>query len=364
MTALTLLGGLVMALLLYTYAGYPLAVALWARLRPRPVNARREHQPSVSILLSVVNGAEHLPAKLESLFALDYPSERLEILICSDGSTDETLSIAERAARRDPRVFVASNPHRLGKPTSLNRLLGHARHDVLVLTDVRQPLSTDAVSELVAPLADPSVGCVSGNLVLDGETGAGAYWRYERFIRGSEARLGRMVGVSGALYAVRRGDFPRLPPNVILDDMYVPLHVASKGKSVVLADLARAYDHAQDDEREFTRKVRTLAGNFQLLRLMPELLSPRSPTWLPLVSHKLLRLLCPWALLLLLGVSVALPVPLWRVLLGAQLAFYLLALLGPRAGRLGALARTFVVLNAAAMVGLWRYARGRQLVTW
>lgn len=373
--SLSLLGLGLIALVSYTYLGYPLWVALWARLFPRAIEPRSGYQPSVSVLMAVMNGAEFLPRKLESLYALDYPPDLVEILICSDGSSDDTLAIAREAAKRDPRIRVFENPERLGKPSALNRLRDAAEHEVLLLTDVRQQLSPNAIRALVAPLSDPSVGCASGNLVLDGPGGAGTYWRYERFIRGSEGRLGRMVGVSGALYAVRRRDFPRLPPEVILDDVYVPLSISLEGKSVTFVDAAQAFDRALDDEHEFSRKVRTLAGNYQLLTLMPRLLSPTTQPWFALFSHKLLRLLCPWALVLLLISSLllaALPSPVmppdwvafWRAMALAQTVFYLSALLGSRAGRFGSLARTFVVLNAAAVVGLWRFARGRQAVTW
>lgn len=369
------LGVGLIALIAYTYLGYPLWIALWSRLFPRAVSGHGDYQPSVSVLIAVMNGAEHLPRKLASLRALDYPPELVEILICSDGSTDDTFALAQQAAEESPRIHAFQNPTRMGKPSALNRLRRAASGDVLVLTDVRQLISPNAVRALVSPLADPSVGCVSGNLVIHGSGGPGAYWRYERFIRGAEGRLGLMVGVSGALYALRRVDFPSLPPQVILDDMYVPLSVALSGKSVILADGARAFDRAFDDKREFARKVRTLAGNYQLLLLMPRLLAPTSRTWFSLFSHKLLRLLCPWALLTLQALSLVLALDpastlsvtaldFWRAMLLGQIAFYTLALLGARAGKTGALARTFVVLNAAAMVGLWRFARGRQAVTW
>ncbi|MFO0571986.1 MAG: glycosyltransferase family 2 protein [Polyangiaceae bacterium] len=375
MTALALAVLCLLSIVLYTYAGYPLGVALLARLFPRRSRCEPGYEPSVSVLLSVANGGEYLTKKLESLLDLDYPAERLEILVYSDGSTDETATILEDMARRHPRIEAHVCHERAGKPTAQNRLAARARNEVLVLTDVRQPLSRDAIRELVAPLSDPTVGCVSGNLVLEGDTGAGAYWRYERFIRTSEGRLGRLVGVSGALYAVRRSDFPELPAEVILDDMYVPLEIALSGKRVVFADGARAFDRALEDEREFPRKVRTLAGNYQLLRLLPRLLSPSNRSFFTLVSHKLLRLFCPWALASVFVASAVLALApeaelgsgarlAWRGFFFAQLAFYVLALIGPRAGRGGALARTFVVLNAAAVVGLARYLKGGQAVTW
>jgi hypothetical protein len=185
-----------------------------------------------------------------------------------------------------------------------------------------------------------------------------------------------MTGVSGSLYAIRRSDFPELPENVILDDMFVPLRLALEKKRIILAERAEAHDEAFEDEREFHRKVRTLAGNYQLVALLPSLLVPgRNPTWFQIVSHKLLRLICPWALLLLFAISLeiallpdgklgALELAFWRTLALGQALFYALAALGARAGRVAALARTFVVLNAAAVVGLWRFARGAQPVTW
>jgi poly-beta-1,6-N-acetyl-D-glucosamine synthase len=358
----------------YTYAGYPLLVAAWARIAPRPVHASTGFEPSVSICMAVHDGERFLRAKLESLLALDYPPEKLEFLLCSDGSTDDTEALARSLAASDPRVTVLASERRLGKPTALNALWRQARGDVLIMTDVRQPLSRDAVRELVQPLADSSVGCVSGALVLAGDTGASAYWRYELFIRGSEARLGGMVGVSGSLYAVRRRDLGELPLDLLLDDMWVPLSVARLDKRIVLAERALAFDQATDDEREFSRKVRTLAGNYQLIAKLPWLLVPGlNPVWFQLVSHKLCRLGCPFALAVLFATTTALafdatlsPAELfvWRGLWLAQAFCYVVALLGSHAGRIGSLARTFVVLNAAALVGLWRFVRGTQAVTW
>ncbi len=367
---MTLFAISLIAVVLYTYVGYPLLVALAARLASRQSPQPEKYEPSVTVCVAVHDGAAHLAAKLESLLTLDYPKNKLQLLVYSDGSTDESADIV----RRYKGVILIESSRWLGKPTAVNRLHHAARGEVLVLTDARQPLSPDSVRALVRRLADPNVGCVSGNLVLAGNSGAGVYWRYERFIRGAEGRLGNMVGVSGALYAVRKSDIPELPTDVILDDMYVPLSIALTGKKIVFEDAARAFDEAADDEREFARKVRTLAGNYQLVSLMPRLLLPwKNRAWLPMMSHKLARLACPWALVGLLAASVILalspglpPLALgfWRALVVAQLAFYALAALGPSAGRAGRVARTFVVLNAAAVVGLWRFVRGAQTVTW
>lgn len=368
---------LAVAVLVYTYFGYPVVIGVLARLWP----ARREEDPSylptVTACIPVYNAASYLPAKVESLFALDYPSDKLEVLLYSDGSTDDTVLVAQKLAERDPRVKVIVSEARRGKPIGVNTMLGVATGEVLLMTDVRQPLVSGALRALVRLLADPKAGCVSGNLVLKGSAGSGAYWRYENWIRLQEGRFRSMVGVTGPIYAIRRADMGQLPEGVILDDMWVPMRLRLEGREILFAQDAIAYDDAFGDEREFGRKVRTLAGNYQLFSLLPALLVPfRNPSWFEVFSHKLLRLVCPWALVALLITSTVAWIGAeasgdasWalyaaRALFGGQVAFYLLAALGGAAGKLGALARTFVVLNAAAVVGLWRFVRGSQKVTW
>jgi poly-beta-1,6-N-acetyl-D-glucosamine synthase len=363
-----------LAVLGYTYFGYPLLMALRSRGKRAAPSETPDWEPMVSVLMSVHDAADRIQLKLENLLALDWPRDRIEFLIYSDGSSDGTDEIVLRYAARDSRIrFLRGERH--GKPTALNRLHKLASGSVLLLTDVRPLLDPGALRELVHLLSDPKVGCVSGNLILDGDTGAGAYWRYEKLIRASEGKAGSLVGVTGAVYAIRRQDFPELPADLILDDMWVPLTVALRtGRRSIFSERARAYDQAFDDDREFERKVRTLAGNYQLVHKLPSLLNPlANPLWFEVVSHKLLRLVCPWAMLVLLiasGIAASAPgasqperVALVSLFAG-QLAFYALAALGPLGGRGARLARSFVVLNAAAVVGLWRFARGSQRVTW
>lgn len=368
---------LAVAVLVYTYFGYPIVIGILARLRPAQRKEDPGYVPTVTACIPVYNAAPYLPAKVESLLALDYPKDKLEVLLFSDGSTDDTVLVARQLAERDPRVKVIVSEARCGKPIGVNKMLGVATGEVLLMTDIRQPLVPGALRALVRLLADPNAGCVSGNLVLKGSAGSGAYWRYENWIRLQEGRFRSMVGVTGPIYAIRRADMSQLPEGVILDDMWVPMRLRLEGRSILFAPDAIAYDDAFGDEREFGRKVRTLAGNYQLFSLLPALLVPfRNPSWFEIFSHKLLRLVCPWALVALLITSTV----AWmgaemsgdaswtlyaaRALFGGQVAFYLLAALGGAAGKLGALARTFVVLNAAAVVGLWRYLRGSQKVTW
>ena len=360
-----------LGVLLYTYVGYPALLVLWAKLAPRSVGGEDGYEPSVSVCLAVHNGARYIGAKIQNLQELEYPREKLEILVYSDGSTDATTAIVADAASSDERIRLMVGTERCGKPTALNRLRAAATGEVLLMCDVRQPFGRGALRALLLGLSDPSVGCSSGSLVQLGSTGASAYGRYEHAIRGSESRVGSMVGVAGSIYAIRRADMPNVPSDVLLDDMFVPLRVAlSQRKRIVLASGADAYDEACDDAREFPRKVRTLAGNYQLIELMPRLLVPIvNPVWFQLASHKLLRLACPWALVALFASSASLAFsdgagPVWQALFLAQAVFYALSALGSVAGRFGTIARTFVVLNAAAVVGLWRFVRRTQAVTW
>ena len=202
--------------------------------------------------------------------------------------------------------------------------------------------------------------------MLVGKSGAGAYWHYEKWLRRSEGRFRSVVGVSGSIYALRRSDMQPLANDLILDDLWVPMRLRLQGRRILFEETALAFDEAFEDQREFGRKVRTLAGNYQLFARMPAILVPwLNPSFFEVMSHKVLRLLCPWALILLAGVTLfGIQEPLLMMLALGQGIFYAAALAGKRAGRLGSLARTFVVLNAAAVVGLYRYLAAAQKVTW
>jgi cellulose synthase/poly-beta-1,6-N-acetylglucosamine synthase-like glycosyltransferase len=169
---------------IYTYIGYPLLAAAWARLAPFAFLPQGDFEPTVSVCLAVYNGERHLAEKMLNLQSLDYPASKLQFLVFSDGSTDATGRVLSELAAKDPRIQFLCSDERLGKPTALNQLLRLATGDVLFLCDVRQVIGQDALRALLRPLSDPSVGCVSGCLVLAGDTGAGVYWRYERLIRG------------------------------------------------------------------------------------------------------------------------------------------------------------------------------------
>lgn len=358
------------AFLAYTYFGYPALLVLLARRWPWRPEPDARWEPTVSICVAAYNCEPYIDAKLGSLAALDYPAEKMEILVYSDGCTDGTDGVVSGWSERDARVRLLRCEVRKGKPTGLNRMREEALGEVLVITDARQLVDRGSLRALLRLLSAPGVGCVTGNLVLEGAAGSGMYWRYENWIRKQESRLGSVTGMTGPLSALRKIDLGLLPTDLILDDLWIPMQLRLRRLRVLLAEDAIARDRAFSDEREFSRKVRTLAGNYQLFWWMPRLLLPVvNPSWFETISHKVARLICPWLLVTLpvvcvLGTATGQPGHRVGALLGAQIAFYVAALFGSRVGRAGSLARTFVVLNAAAVAGLWRFITGTQRVTW
>jgi cellulose synthase/poly-beta-1,6-N-acetylglucosamine synthase-like glycosyltransferase len=353
----------------WAYAGYPLICAVRARLRGRPMRRDPAYRPRVSIVIAAFREAKTITAKLESLAKQTYPAELLEVIVACDGSDDGTPQVARAAGETHlpGRVQVLPLAERRGKPTALNAAVQASSGEVLVLTDARQPLSPETVAVLVEDLGDPNVGAVGGELVLGGDAPAGAYWKYEALIRSWEGASGSTVGVSGALYAMRRALWQPMPEETILDDVLQPMRVRLAGKRVGFEPRARAYDTAAESKREFQRKVRTLSGNFQLLLLEPAVLSPiANPSWFDFVSHKLCRLFVPYALVIALVSALLLPSPWALVLGGGQLAGYGLAALRAVGVRLplSGLAETFVVLNAAAVIGLGRFVRSGRKLPW
>mgnify|MGYP001099897814 CR=1 FL=1 len=360
-------------LIVYTYFGYPLLVAVAARLRPRPV-ARATHEPTVSVVVAAWNEAANLPARIANLLEQDYPSDRLEIIVVSDGSTDETAGVLERIAGESPRVRPLLLEHNGGKAVALNAGIAAATGELIVFADARQTFAPDAIRRLAENCADPRVGSASGELVLRPAQGGvaanvGLYWRYEKWIRRNEATIGSMLGATGAIYAIRRELYRPLPPGTLLDDFLTPMRIVLTGHRAVFDGRAIAEDLVSTRaSQEFRRKVRTLAGNFQAVAFEPALLLPwRNPaTWFQLWSHKLLRLAVPWALVVMLIASAAAPGLPYRVFAGLQLLFYAMALVGLMAERAGrsirlkpvALAYTFTTLNIAAAAGLFVWARG------
>jgi cellulose synthase/poly-beta-1,6-N-acetylglucosamine synthase-like glycosyltransferase len=360
------------AFVVYVYAGYPAMLALWARVKTWRLSdttppSDADASPPVSVVIAARNEARHLPARIRNLLALDYPAGQVQIVVVSDGSSDGTLEVLEpfRGA-----VEVVATPAR-GKAAALNAGVERARHDILVFTDARQLFAPDAIGTLVAPFRDPMVGGVTGELVLGCEArggrragaerrgsialerravvrqpddrraferrdhlwstiaeGVGAYWRYEKSLRRLESAVWSTLGATGAIYALRRPLWRPLPDGAILDDVLAPMRAVLAGRRVVFEERAQAFDRAPSDSSiEGRRKLRTLAGNFQILWHEPRLLVPFvNPVWLQYASHKIARLLVPYALMALMAASIALASTqvIYMAALLAQCAFYLL----------------------------------------
>jgi cellulose synthase/poly-beta-1,6-N-acetylglucosamine synthase-like glycosyltransferase len=333
------------AVVVYVYFGYPLLLLAWSRLRPKPVHAHPD-EPPVSVIIAVRDEAEALERKIANLRSLDYPASHLQIVVVSDGNNRQTAAVL----RRNGGVIDALYVPRGGKAQALNAGVEAARHDILVFADVRQRFDRQALRGLVAPLADPTVGGVSGELMLDVEVGGGrrrssdnrpppahstdigegmgGYWRYEKWLRRQESAIGSTMGATGAIYALRRALWKPLPADTILDDVLAPMRAVLAASRVVFSSEALAFDPVAPSGVELRRKIRTLAGNYQILRLEPRLLNPfRNPVWIQYMSHKVGRLLVPYALIALLATSGALAAasPFYALAFAAQILFYGLA---------------------------------------
>jgi poly-beta-1,6-N-acetyl-D-glucosamine synthase len=329
-------------LVVYVYAGYPLLLAAWSAAGGRPVRKRAvtdaRDWPSVSIVVAAHNEGARLPARVSNLLQQVYPRP-LEIIVVSDGSTDSTSSAL---APFTSRITFIELP-RSGKPGALNAGVAASTGEIVVFADARQLFSRDAVLQLVSNFADPDVGGATGELILDCETdrdaaastisdGVGLYWAYEKWLRRHESRVCSTLGASGAIYALRRELWQPLPADTLLDDVLAPMRAVLDGKRVVFEEEAIAEDRAAPDAAaEARRKRRTLAGNYQILAQEPRLLNPfANPVWLQYVSHKVGRLLVPWALLTVFATSAALAATSWIYAAAfiAQAAFYGLAVVG------------------------------------
>lgn len=320
---------LLLVLIVWTLVGYPLAVLMMARFRPAPEVQRQGSTPSIDVIIPVRNGSRWLEAKIQSVFSQHYPSESIHVIVVSDGSSDSTAEIASAWCAREARVtFLEIAPS--GKSVALNTAMERSRAEIVVMTDVRQPLDPECLRFLVEAFADPSVGVVSGELRIREDGAAPAvslYWRLETKLRHALGRLDSMLGATGPIYAIRRSEVRRVPPGTILDDMFLPLGAFFNGKRLVSEPRAIAWDEPMDLRTEFSRKVRTLAGNYQLMVREPRLLSPlRNRMFGHYLSYKVARLLLPHMILLFALTSLFVPAPLGTVLLAALAAIGITAL--------------------------------------
>ena len=358
----------------YAYLLYPAIIAGIAAVRPRPVQRDGPFSGAVTIVIAAKDEEASIGGRVQSLLeCLNRRGLPGELIVVSDGSSDCTAAVARASGGPLSRVLELADSR--GKAAALNEGCAAATGDVVVFADTRQRWASNSLELLVENFTDPAVGAVSGHLELERSpgvlAGVGLYWRFERWLRAAESRTGSVVGATGAISAVRRHLFRPIPPGTLLDDVYWPLCVAMQGFRVIHDPRALAFDRLPNNPRdEFRRKVRTLSGNFQLVARLPSILLPwRNPLWAQFISHKLMRLAAPWALLVMLVSSLVGHGLILRAALFAQIGFYSLALLGTtRAGasrsRIASAAASFLVLNAAAWVAFWVTVSGRSAKSW
>lgn len=362
------------ALVVYTYALYPLVLAALAKIRGRPPCRSGPLPASVSVVVAAHNEEEFIDERVNELTsAIAAAGLAGEVIVVSDGSTDATATLVRCHPGEGLRLLEL--PVNVGKAAALTEACALASHEIVVFADARQTWEPDALVRLLENFADPRVGAVGGDLVIERApgvlAGVGTYWSYEKWLRQRESLVHSTVGVTGAICAVRRRLFRPVPPGTVLDDVYWPLGVVMQGYRVLHDSGARAFDRLPASPRdEFRRKVRTLSGNLQLLTRLPAALVPwRNPLWFQLVSHKLLRLAVPWALAAMFILSAFQPGPVYQALFWGQAAFYLLGLVGVCEGTHSRFwlfrdAAAFLVLNGAAWLAFWVWVFGRTDKSW
>lgn len=366
----------------YTYAGYPLLLLLWGKLFPKKINkSYPKEYPTVSVIIAAKNEDKNIGPRLENLLAQDYPKDKIEIIIVSDGSEDNTNAIVIQYANRQhennyPVKLIALDNSK-GKPNALNQGFKCAQGEIIVFADSRQKFDNNVMTELVANFSDMSIGCVSGELLFVKDTTStikeemGLYWKIEKAIRKQESKIGSVVGATGAIFATRKSLYKELPNETLLDDVLTPMNVVLQGYRTVFESNACAYDTvSQDVKQEWRRKVRTLAGNWQLFNISPWLFSPRhNPIWWCFLSHKFFRLLVPFCLLLLFASAILAEGSFYLFFTYLQVVFYAMATAGwlshgLRTFRIINLSYFFMVLNLAAANGFIYWITGNCNKAW
>ncbi|MBI3874890.1 MAG: glycosyltransferase family 2 protein [Verrucomicrobia bacterium] len=359
-----------LVLLAYTYPGYPLLMAALAKLRGRkPSKAPLTPPPLVSVVLVAFNEEQRIAQRLQNLLASDWPAEKLEIIVVSDGSIDATVARVKEL--NETRVRVIERRERAGKAACVNVGVADARGEIVVFCDARQRFAPETIRELVSNFADPHVGAASGELFVDPAAssvggGVDAYWKLEKFIRAAESRWHSCIGCTGAVYAVRRALFEPVPDDTLLDDVVVPMQITARGHRVLYDTSAPAFDpQPLEPSRERTRKQRTLAGNFQMIFRYPDWMLPGAHgLWWQLISHKYLRIAAPLFMASLFVSNCFLRADglFYAAFFWGQCAFYGLAAMGMMFPRVRtpvlSLPAGFVFLHFMVVGGFWNYLRG------
>jgi len=375
--------------ILYVYVGYPLFVALLARLR-RKVEEYPAHTPLVSILIAAYNEQDVIASKLENTLALDYPADRMQIIVAVDGSDDRTAEIVQSFADRGVRLNY--DLRRRGKTAAINRAVPGLKHEIVVFSDANNMYAPNALWELVKPFSNPGVGGVTGSKQIVEETDAharadGLYWKYESFIKENETRLGSCTGVTGEILAVRRALYQPPADHVINDDFFIAMGVLRYGYRMVYAPNAHSFEQSSLTEQdEALRRSRIVAGRYQAMLMAGSLLPWSNPVLIwQIISHKFMRPLVPLVMMLAFGATLAaclwppalsgqgwlyLSSPYNFIVLAGEILILVLAFFGGSLKELGILGKLLYIpaflvnSNMAAVLGLYSFFTGRQTALW
>lgn len=365
------------AVVLYVYFGYPLLILVMAHLRPRPVS-RADVTPSVTIIIAVFNEEEVIERKIRNCRELDYPRDRVKSLFVSDGSTDSTEEIIQQHEGEEVELLALP---RSGKAGALNAGAASAEGEILLFTDANVELSPDALRLLSRWFADPMVGGVSGRkkyIVRSGadttEQGENLYWRWDQWQKELESTIGSMFAADGSLYAIRRNLYVPIEDPAQADDIAISARVVLQGFRLIFDPEAVAFEEAPVEGREeFRRKIRVTNHSVRALLKLGSALWTSGFYSVELLSHKLIRHLIPFFLVLLLLSTTVLSCEylLFRILLLLQIGFYGLAVAGALLRRTGSgewkifsIPYYFCLVNAAAFLGVVSIARGRRVREW
>jgi len=379
MTVVAALCWISVGLIVYSYLVYPLLLAIVSRGKggetAQVCCSAVVDWPQVSLVIAAYREEKVIAERLQNALAMDYPADKVEILIGVDGDLDSTGTIV--ASFDDPRVRLLQYPERRGKASVLNDSIPQANGDIVLLSDANTFWDTDAIKQLVRHFGDERVGGVCGRLILtDGETGKnvdGYYWRYENWVKNKEGEIGALLGANGAIYAIRKALYEPIPPHTIVDDFLIGMRIHRSRKKFLYDKTAVAREEtAPSIHDEFRRRTRIGAGNFQSLCWLSRLLLPDFGTvsW-AFWSHKVLRWLCPLLMVVAFATSAVLAdQPVYRGLMIAQGLFYAAAIVGhslPLSGKLGSVGRLawmFVMMNVALGIGFFRWVFRTQKATW
>lgn len=367
---------LAVAVVLYAYFGYGVAIALISRFVKRPIRYTDE-LPKVTLLIAAYNEEDVIAEKLENSFKLDYPTDKLEILVVADGSSDGTCDVVRRYADRGVRLEYQSE--RRGKIHAVNRTVPVAAGEVIVFSDANSMFTPESIRMLVRNFGDPEVALVAGEKRIMGDDGSvsegeGLYWKYESLLKRLDSQVSSVMGAAGEIFAIRKAHWHPVEADSIIEDFIVSMSLVKDGYRVVYEPQAVSLEEASPNvAEEFKRKTRIVAGGWQaVVRLWPLLTPKYGLVAFQYVSHRVLRwTVVPFLLPVIVLLNAALLAePFYQVLFGLQIAFYALAALGYKLERDGKswkpayLPFFFAFLNYAALCGAWRYFTKTQAVTW